>query len=302
VPPRVLAIVLNWNSAGDTIECVAALGRQSYPDCEVLIVDNGSDDGSARRIRAAVPAVPMLELGDNLGYAGGNNRGIAQGLRQGCAYVWLLNPDVRVAPDALAMLVDAAANQPRAALLGPKVCMREDPQRILSAGGVLHGGCVAGHRGIGELDVGQFDTPDDVDFVTGCALLARREAIEAIGPLDESFFLYQEEVDWCRRAHAAGLAVRYVPAARVWHPDTRVRDAQSPLVTYYITRNTLRFARKHRIGGAAMARLLSRHARTLLSWSVRPAWRHKRRQRDALARALLDFAAGRSGRARLRLE
>lgn len=295
--PSVCAIVLNWKSADDTINCVSALATQSYPDCRVLVVDNGSHDGSVHRIRQAFPDLPVLGLDDNLGYAGGNNRGIEHALRQECAYVWLLNPDAVVAPDALAALVDAAAARPRAGVLGPKVYTREDPHRILSAGGVLYDGCVAAHRGIGVADAGQFDAIAEVDYVTGCAVLARREAIEAIGMLDESFFVYQEEVDWCKRARDAGFAVLYVPAARVWHPDTRLRDEQSALITYYITRNTLRFARKHRVGGAAMARLVARYVRTLLSWSVRPAWRDKRLQRDALARALVDFAAGRSGRA-----
>lgn len=297
MPPRVLAVVLNWNSAGNTIACLTALARQSYADCRVLVVDNGSQDDSVPRICAAFPTLPVLELGENLGYAGGNNRGIERARAADCAYVWLLNPDTNVAPDALAALVDAGAVHPRAGLLGPKVYMREDPGRILSAGGVLQHGCVASHRGLGAADTGQFDALAEVDFVTGCAVLARRETVEVIGLLDERFFLYQEEVDWCQRARTAGFAVLYVPTARVWHPDTRARDEQSALVTYYIARNTLYFARKHRVGGAAMARLLARYARTLLSWSVRPAWRHKQRQRDALARALLDFAAGRSGRA-----
>ena len=301
MPPRVVAIVLNWNSAGDTIDCVAALARQPYPSCATLVVDNGSSDDSLHRIRAALPSLPVLTLNDNLGYAGGNNRGIERALRDGADYIWLLNPDTVVAPDALAALIEAAEVRPRAGLLGPKVYTREDPGRILSAGGMLEDECVAVLRGLGEADTGQFDAVTEVDYVSGCAVLARRDAIEAIGMLDERFFLYHEEVDWCRRARAAGFSVLYVPAARVWHPDTRVRDELSPLVTYYIARNTLQFARKHRVGGAAMARLIGRYARTLVSWSVRPRWRHKRRQRDALALALFDFAAGRLGRAPHRL-
>jgi GT2 family glycosyltransferase len=297
MPPRVLAIVLNWRSAADTIECITALRRQSYPDCQVLIVDNGSPDHSADRLRAALPDVELLALDDNLGYAAGNNRGLAHALRLGYAYAWILNPDTRVAPDTLAALVDAAESHPRAALLGPTVYMRHAPDRILSAGGILRDGCVADHRGTGETDAGQFDALTEVDFVTGCCILARRQAVETIGLLDERFYLYQEEVDWCRRSRDAGFAVLHVPAARVWHPDTLSRDALSPLVTYYIARNTLLFARKHRLGGAALARRVGRDALTLLSWSVRPKWREKRAQRDALAHALLDFARGRFGRA-----
>ena len=104
-------------------------------------------------------------------------------------------------------------------------------------------------------------------------------------------------MDWCRRARDAGFTVLYVPAARVWHPDTASRDALSPLVTYYIARNTLLFARKHRLGGTVLARRFGRDALTLLSWSVRPSAREAPAARP-LARALLDFVRGRFGRAR----
>ena len=99
MPPRVLAIVLNWQSAADTIGCITSLRRQSYPDCQMLVVDNGSRDHSADRLRAALPDVELLALDDNLGYAAGNNRGLARALRQDYAYAWILNPDTRVAPD-----------------------------------------------------------------------------------------------------------------------------------------------------------------------------------------------------------
>lgn len=293
--PSVIAVVLNWNSAVDSIACLTALARGSFANCRPLVVDSGSSDDSVARIRAAFPAVPLLELGANAGYAGGNNRAIEH-IGDACDYVWLLNPDTEVAPDCLAELVAAAEAQPRAALLGPLVLMREDRRRILSAGGVL-GKSWSHHRACGELDAGQFTAPQPVDYVSGCALLVRRSALTSIGLLDERYFLYHEEVDWCQRARAAGYLCLVVPRARAWHPDTRARDVDSPLVTYYIVRNQLLFIRKHRLGTAMLARHLARHARTLTSWSLRPKWRHKAPQRRALARALLDFATGRSGKA-----
>jgi hypothetical protein len=291
--PTVLAVVLNWNSGRDTLACLEALERGTFVGCRALVVDNGSTDDSVARIRARVPHVALLELGANYGYAGGNNRGIRHGLGD-CDYVWLLNPDVVVAPDCLARLVEVAEADRHAAMLGPLVRMREEPQRILSAGGCLDGGRPA-HRGLGEVDRGQFDAPAAVDYVTGCALLARRSAIESIGLLDERFFLYYEEVDWCHRARAAGFTCVVVPHAVAWHPNTLARDADSPLVTYYITRNQLLFLRTHHLGAPLLARQLLRHARTLASWTLRPKWRHKAAQRRALWRALIDFARGRTG-------
>jgi GT2 family glycosyltransferase len=291
--PTVLAVVLNWNSGGETLACLDALQHSTFAGCRVLVVDNGSTDDSVARLRARVPPVALLELEANFGYAGGNNRAIRHALGDS-DYVWLLNPDVVVAADCLARLVEAAEANPRAAMLGPLVRMREEPLRILSAGGRLGSG-PPGHRGLGEVDHGQFDAPAEVDYVTGCALLARRSAIDAIGLLDERFFLYCEEVDWCHRARAAGFTCLVVPGALAWHPNTLARDADSPLVTYYITRNQLLFTRTHRLGAPLLARQLLRHARTLASWTLRPKWRHKAAQRRALRRALLDFARGRTG-------
>ena len=294
--PSVFVVILNWNSGPDTIACLEALARSTYPDARLLVVDNASTDDSPTRIAERFPQVELLVLDANHGYAGGNNRGIAHGLGSS-DYVWLLNPDVVVAPDCLALLVDAAEAAPRAALLGPLVLMREDPERILSAGGRLVDGWPS-HRGIGEPDGTRSDAVTEVDYVTGCALLVRRRALASIGPLDERFFLYGEEVDWSQRARAAGFTSVVVPRAKVWHPNTVARDAESALVTYYITRNHLFLIRKHALGAPLLARHLWRHARTLASWSLRPKWRHKRAQRRALWRALTDFARGRSGPAR----
>ncbi len=153
------------------------------------------------------------------------------------------------------------------------------------------------HRGLGELDVGQFGGPATVDYLTGCAVLVRRALIESVGALDERFFLYEEDVEWCYRGRRAGFQSVLVPQAKVWHPDTRRRDELSARVTYYTTRNKLLLIRVHRLGGRVVAAHLLRHARTLASWTVRPKWRHKRAQRRALVRALLDAARGRWGAA-----
>jgi len=295
VPPGVLAIVLNWNSADDCFACLASLARTTYAH-RVLVVDNGSSDDSVARLRAHSPPLEILELGVNRGYAAGNNRGIAWGLARGFDYFWILNPDVTVGPACLAGLVHVAEAQPRAAMVGPLVYCKESPQRLLSAGGVFRDGWTW-HRGLGELDVGQFTGVTEVDYLTGCAVLIPRALVESIGALDERFFLYEEDVEWCYRARHAGLRVLLAPHAKVWHPDTRRRDDLSARVTYYTARNKLLLLRTHRLGARAVAVHLLRHARTLASWTLRPKWRHKRAQRRALLRALLDAARARWGAA-----
>jgi len=294
--PRVLAIVLNWNSRGDTIACLEALQQSTYPSLAPLVVDNHSSDDSVAQIRGRFPAVRLLELDANYGYAGGNNRGLTQVMAE-CEFAWLLNPDVVVDVQCLARLVAAAQSHPRAAMLGPLVRMREEPDRILSAGGQLVDGW-ARHRGIGEPDRGQFRDPSEVDFITGCALLVRCSTLATIGMLDERFFVYAEEIDWCHRARVAGYTCVIEPSALAWHPNTLARDADSPLVTYYSVRNQLMLIRKHRFGAALLGRHLLRHARTLASWSLRPKWRHKAAQRRALRRAIIDFVRGRTGAAK----
>ena len=292
--PKVGIIILHWDSPEDTFNCIRSIQALDYPDYRAIVVDNSGSDG-AEWLSEYREALTYLPAGKNLGYAVGNNVGIAFALSNGCEYVWLVNDDITSDPDSLSVLVEAAQAEPKAGFLGPKVLIRESPNRILSAGGIFERNRLAGHRGIGEFDQGQVDEVEEVDFLSGSALLVTRRAIETIGMLDEDFFAYQEDVEWCCRGRAAGFKVIYVPRARVWHPDTRWRDAASPLVTYYIARNSLLFARKARLGRRTLARVFVGHIRTLISWSIRPKWRTKRKQRDALALGLVDFVAGRFG-------
>jgi len=294
--PRVLVVVLNWNSAADCLRCLASLQRLTYAAVQVLVVDNGSTDDSLAQIRSGGFGVEVCESNRNLGYAGGNNRGIREGLARGFDYVWLVNPDVVVEADSLAALVEVGEADPHNGMIGPLVYCMERPDELLSAGGVFGRGR-DWHRWIVELDPHVPAAAAEVGFLSGCALLVKRTMVEAVGLLDERFFLYEEDVEWCYRARRAGWRVAVAARARVWHPDTRTRDRLAARVTYYITRNQLLLIRTHHLGARLAAGVLLRHLRTLVSWTVRPKWRHKRAQRRALARALLDAARGRWGAA-----
>lgn len=290
-------VILNWNDAPDTLRCLGAVFASDYENLHVVVVDNGSADGSVAAIRERYPDLAILENGENLGYTGGNNVGIEYALGLGVDYVWLLNDDVVIESRTLSALMTAALSHPGVGFWGPKVYALEEPQRLLSAGGQLRRGWKPAHRGMGELDRGQYDELAEVDYLSGCALLVSRKVIEAIGELDEDFFAYREDIEWCCRGRRNGFGCFFMPAAKVWHPDTNQRDSESPLVVYYTTRNSLLFVRRHRLGTAAMVSILLAHLRTLASWSLRPRWRHKRDQRNALMRAILDFALGRFGKA-----
>lgn len=294
--PKVTTVILNWNNAPDTLECLASVAELRYDNYDVVVVDNGSTDGSVAAIRDQYPGVIVLENSENLGYAEGNNMGIRYALEREADYVFVLNNDALVHPEALSALVAAATAHPDAGFLGPKVYHRESPNVIQSAGGMFNRYWESCYRGMDEVERGQFEELTDVDFVCGCAVLVSRRAIEQIGLLDSRFFLYREDVDWCYRAKRAGFRVLYVPSAKVWHRSPHIREAELPRTTYYMARNALLFLAKNGLGPIEIAKvLIFRQLRPLLSWTIKPKWRHKRRDRDALLRGIIDFFRGKFG-------
>jgi len=295
--PTVEIIVLNWNGREDTLACLDSLMRLEYPSFQVTVVDNGSTDGSPDAVRRAFPQVDVLETGANLGYAGGNNRGLERALARGAPYILLLNNDTTVVPDMLTHLVSALEAEPTVGVAGPTIYYADRPEVIWTAGGAIDWRRGDTRMiGLDEPDGGQFGTvPREVDFVSGCAMLLRREVPERVGLLDERFFLYYEEVEWCVRARRAGFRIIHVPPARVWHRIRPQAQAESPTVHYYMTRNRLLFLALTGAGWGAWLSTVAANIRTLLSWSLRPRWRHKGPQRRAMVRALADACRGRWG-------
>jgi GT2 family glycosyltransferase len=154
--------------------------------------------------------------------------------------------------------------------------------------------------GLDEKDNGQFGTtPRPVDFVTGCALMISRGALESAGLLDERFFMYYEETEWCVRVARAGFGIRHVPAARIWHKIAPQAQAVSPFVHYYMTRNRLLFLKTTNAGLMPQLYTLIEYSRTLLSWSLRPRWRTMRSLRRVMLQAINDYRRRRFGRAEL---
>jgi len=248
VQPPVVAVVLNWNNPTDTLECVKSLKRSTYSNFETLIVDNGSSDNSVARFREAFPEVRILETGQNLGYAGGNNIGIEYALSRGAAYVFLLNNDVTVAPETLSRLVQEAEQHPEAAATGPLVFWRAEPTRIYAAyGRVDYSEAIVKLKGRNADSHRQFFDTMTVDWVLGCAILLRRDAVEDVGTFDEQFFAYHDEVDWCMRARKKGYTILLVPAARVWHvgQSSTGGERYASAKRYFVGRNSVLFAKKH---------------------------------------------------------
>ena len=241
-------IILNWNGWQDTLECLQSVQKINYPNFRILVVDNGSSDGSVAQIRQAFPDVELLETGKNLGYAGGNNAGIAHALSEQPAFILLLNNDTVVDPDILNAFIDASSAYPAAGIFGAKSYYYSQPDIIWTLGGKWDRSATEiMFIGQGERDTAAFCAqPFEVDYVIGCALFCRVEMVQKIGMMEEAFFLNFEEMDWCYRARRAGYSSYAVPGAKLWHKvSASFGGAESPLWKYFMIRNELLWARRH---------------------------------------------------------
>ena len=293
--PLVIAVILNTNRREDTLDVLDSLQRNDYPNHRDIVLDNGSRDSSVEAIQSAFPRTQVIELKKNLGYAGNNNIGIQAALEQGADWVLVLNEDTILAPDCLSRLVDTSEADPRIGILGPMVYHHNDPAVIQSAGGRMGDDWQAWHLGQNEQDTGQFGAPHVVEWISGCAMMVRRSLIEQVGALDERFFYYFEETEWCLRAREQGWLIMHVPQAKIWHKGVQVNYQPSPNVTYYSTRNRFLMLSKHNAPARAWAIAWLQTLRTLTSWSIRPKWRLLREHRQAMWQGTLDFLNQRWG-------
>ncbi len=238
---QISVVVLTWNGLAYLPACLESLLAQDYPAFEVIVVDNGSTDGTPQWLAEHFPGVRLICNERNLGFAGGNNAGLR--VAKGDLLV-LLNNDTEVHAGWLSALAAAFA-EPTVGIAGCKLLYPDGT--IQHAGAFLHGARgESKHVGRFAPDDGRFDEPADVDFVTGAALAISRAALEQIGPLDEGFSpIYYEDSDWCYRARAAGYRVVYQPAAVVTHHESKATDALSHERRFAINQGRLRLVFKH---------------------------------------------------------
>ena len=217
-PPRVAAIVVNYNGLEVTLQSIASLRRMTYPAFDLVVLDNGSTDGSGEALVAAHPDLAHLRIAENRGSSSGYAAGFRWALERGYDYLLLLNNDIEVEPEMLAELVAAAERDPGVGCVGPKCYFHGDRQRLWSAGGIIRfKESVTRERGYGEIDRGQYDRDAEVDYVNGCAILVRREAAEAAGPWDPVFFICVDDADFCMRVKRAGFRCLYAHRAVLYH-------------------------------------------------------------------------------------
>lgn len=243
VSPRVTAVVLNWCNELETAACLESLAACRYAALSILLVDNGSADGSGERLHQRFPNIAYLQTGSNLGYAGGNNRGFRAALNDGGDYLLVLNNDTVVDPACVSALVDAA-EESGAAVVAPQILYFNEPECVWYAGGTL-----SRVRAIGIHD-GENGPADStrarrgVSFVTGCCFLIRASVLRAAGGFDESFFAYAEDVELSIRLVKMGLRLLYEPRARVLHRIERTARP-SPFQIRLRDRNRRRIAELH---------------------------------------------------------
>ncbi|MFA5295592.1 MAG: glycosyltransferase family 2 protein [Methanoregulaceae archaeon] len=226
------AIVVNYNGAKFLSECLHSLCEQTYPDLEVIVVDNASTDGSDEIVRGYAPQVRLVQTGANLGYGGGINAGMKVATGEA---IFALNNDIVLDRTCVAHLATALQGSPRTGMLAPRMLLPDG--RVNSTGLCISRSGAAWNRQMGHSDPGPDIPGNEVLGPCGGAALYRRTMLDEIGWFDETFFMYMEDVDIAVRACLAGWKCRYVPAATVIHANGATAGWGSDLAVYYGNRN-----------------------------------------------------------------
>jgi GT2 family glycosyltransferase len=294
-PSRAAAIIVTHECEGFLTPCLGALRGSTQP-LDVIVVDNGSSDGTVALVEREFPEVTLIAQ-ENAGFAAGNNRGLAWLRGRGYRYALLVNPDVVVTSHCVERLTAFLDAHEDVALVSPKVHYG-DGRTILFAGSWFDWAAgTTPQRGMGEEDSGQYDDPAAIDCACGAAMMVRLSAVEKVGPMVEDYFLYFEEADWSRRFTAAGYAIWYVPAAVCIHEPSSSIGKGSARFWYYFTRNNLLFMSRFARGGWVRFRLALARRSAYVMWLCllkmnAPSFACM----GAIIRGHVDFALRRFGR------
>lgn len=236
-------VVVSYNTAAYIESCILSLLELDYPQVEIIVVDNGSTDGSVDLVRRRFPDVELVELQENKGFARGSSVGLYMA---GGDIVAAVNPDVKLDPNWMSVVVETLLSDEHIGIVGSKI-LYPDGKTIQHAGGMVNYPlATTEHIGRGEVDAGQYNQPRTVQYVTGAALAMRREVGRALQFFDESFFpVFYEDVDLCLRAEKLGLRVLYQPRAVAYHKESVTLDHSTSLYYSYYHANRLRYIIKH---------------------------------------------------------
>lgn len=291
--PKVAVVIANYNGWQDTLRCLQSLYEQTLPPYEILLVDDASTNDSVAQLRAAIDErVVLLPQTENVGFAAANNIGMRRALADGCDWVLLLNNDTVAAPDMLEVLL---RDTPQQAVSCPKMLFMDPPDEIWFAGGELDRATgKVRHLGGHAKDGAEFSQNKQVSFITFCCVLLPRAAIEQVGELDETLFMYCEDVDYCLRLADAGYALWFLPAAKLWHKAGG--SAGGLRSVYYITRNTLYLRCKGKSKAYARLQTLLPLATGAARYALTKVLGRKKGRSYGAWRGAVDFWHGRMGR------
>ena len=212
--PKLSIIIPIFNSGRQVLDCLESIFKSNYSDYEVIVIDNNSRDNSSELIEEKFPQVKLIRNEKNLGFTGGTNAGIKESKGE---LIFLLNDDTIIDPNLLDILIEELESSPQVGIVGPKIYFAGESNKIWFAGGKINwlkGETFHLNKRESKLED---DTKKEVDFITGCALMIKREVVDKIGLLDKKFFAYYEDADWAQKAKKAGYSVIYVPFGGVWH-------------------------------------------------------------------------------------
>lgn len=240
---RLSVITVNYNGLRDTCALLDHL-TFDHNDTEVIVVDNGSANNEAETIAARYSNVKCVRSERNLGFAGGNNLGIRHAHGK---YLFFVNNDTEVSMDDIDRLIKRIDTSEHIGIVCPKIRFFYGDRHIQYAGFTPMSRITCRNRGIGynEADIGQYDTPRQTAFAHGAAMMVKRNTIDKVGLMPECYFLYYEEMDWSMMMKRNGYQIWYEPSATVYHKESQSTGANSPLKTYYLTRNRLLFIKRN---------------------------------------------------------
>jgi len=235
-------ITINYNGLKDTCALIESIPFREY--MEVIVVDNASKQEEASLIQVNYPHVKVIRSERNLGFAGGNNLGIKDAKGN---YIFLVNNDTVFKEFNLQPLIDRLESSPKIGVVCPKIRFAWGNNPLQFTGYTPLSKITVRNQaiGFGKEDKGQYDTPHPTPYAHGAAMLIKREAIEKVGLMPECFFLYYEELDWSMMFTRAGYEIWYEPACTIYHKESQSTGQNSPLRTYYITRNRLLLVKRN---------------------------------------------------------
>jgi len=246
--PKLAIVLINYLQDDLTIDCIKSIKKSDYKNIEIILINQLSTIDSETKFKSEFPELTFIPTQENIGYASACNLGIKKALERNTDYVCLLNNDTVVLPDTLTTLINGFGASNDIGIVGPKIFYFDKKDKIWFGGGKLslNKGAKTIHLDMNKMENGSDNTVKEVDFITGCALMAKREVFEKIGFLDEKYFAYFEEVDFCYRVKKAGYKILYIPQSKLYHKvSSTTKKYFSSLINYYKFRNRLYFLKKH---------------------------------------------------------